>query len=138
MREISEIPEIKLKNAKVQKFIKKSLDPKYPKILQILQEKFPEAFPTDQVRVLKLGIHKDIKENTEINGKDIFIFLRKYCRSFKYRQAHTEGASRYDLNGTTTQIVTAEQVAKKAEFVKPKVANVVDSKKINEEKDDSK
>lgn len=130
MTEVNKIPEIKLKNIKVQKFIKKSLDPKYPKILQILQEKFPEAFPTDQVRVLKLGIHKDIKENTEINSKDIFIFLRKYCRSFKYRQAHAEGASRYDLNGITTQIVTAEQVAKKAEFVKPQVANIVDSQKM--------
>jgi len=138
MTEVNKIPEIKLQNAKVKKNIKKSLDPRYPKILQILQEKFPEAFPTDQVRVLKLGIHKDIKENTEINGKDIFIFLRKYCRSFKYRQAHAEGASRYDLNGITTQIVTAEQVAKKAEFVKPQVAKVVDSKEISEEKDDSK
>ena len=33
---------------------------------------------------------------------------------------------------------TPEVVAKKAEFVKPQVANVVDSKKINEEKDDCK
>ena len=130
MTEVNKTPEIKLKNAKVKKIIKKPLDPRYPKILQILQEKFPEAFPTDQVRVLKLGIHKDIKENTEINGKDIFIFLRKYCRSFKYRQAHTEGASRYDLKGITTQIVTAEQVAKKAEFVKPQVANIVGSQKM--------
>ena len=130
MTEVNKIPEIKLKNAKVQKIIKKSLYPRYPKILQILQEKFPEAFPTDQVRVLKLGIHKDIKENTEINSKDIFIFLRKYCRSFKYRQAHAEGASRYDLNGITTQTVTAEQVAKIAEFVKPQVANIVDSQKM--------
>jgi len=130
MTEVNKIPEIKLQNAKLKKNIKKSLDPKYPKILQILQEKFPEAFPKDQVRVLKLGIHKDIKENTEINGKDIFIFLRKYCRSFKYRQAHAEGASRYDLNGITTQTVTAEQVAKIAEFVKPQVANIVDSQKM--------
>ena len=130
MTEVNKIPEIKLQNAKVQNFIKKPLDPRYPKILQILQEKFPEAFPTDQVRVLKLGIHKDIKENTEINSKDIFIFMRKYCRSFKYRQAHTCGASRYDLNGITTQIVTAEQAAKKAEFVKPQVANIVDSQKM--------
>ena len=130
MTEVNKIPEIKLKNAKVQKIIKKPLDPRYPKILQILQEKFPEAFPTDQVRVLKLGIHKDIKENTEINSKDIFIFMRIYCRSHKYRQAHIEGASRYDLNGITTQIVTLEQVAKKAEFVKPQVANIVDSQKM--------
>ncbi len=130
MTEVSKIPEIKLKNAKVQKIIKKSPDPRYPKILQILQEKFPEAFPTSQVRVLKLGIHKDIKENTEINSKDIFIFMRIYCRSFKYRQAHIEGASRYDLNGITTQTVTAEQAAKKAEFAKPQVANVVDSQKM--------
>ena len=138
MTEVNKTPEIKLKNAKVKKIIKKPLDPRYPKILQILQEKFPEAFPTDQVRVLKLGIHKDIKENTEINSKDIFIFMRIYCRSHKYRQAHTEGASRYDLNGITTQIVTLEQVAKKAEFVKPQVANAVDSKEISEKKDDIK
>lgn len=138
MTEVNKIPEIKLKNAKVKKIIKKPLDPRYPKILQILQEKFPEAFPTDQVRVLKLGIHKNIKENTEINGKDIFIFLRKYCGSHKYRQAHAEGASRYDLNGITTQIVTLEQVAKKAEFVKPQVAKVVGSQEISEEKDGSK
>ena len=130
MTEVNKIPEIKLQNAKVQNFIKKPLDPRYPKILQILQEKFPEAFPTDQVRVLKLGIHKDIKENTEINSKDIFIFMRIYCRSFKYRQAHIEGANRYDLNGITTQTVTLEQVAKKAEFVKPQVANIVGSQKM--------
>jgi len=130
MTEVNKIPEIKLQNAKLKKNIKKSLDPKYPKILQILQEKFPEAFPKDQVRVLKLGIHKDIKENTEINSKDIFIFMRIYCRSFKYRQAHIEGASRYDLNGITTQTVTLEQVAKIAEFVKPQVANIVDSQKM--------
>ena len=130
MTEVNKIPEIKLQNAKVKKMIKKPLDPRYPKILQILQEKFPEAFPKDQVRVLKLGIHKDIKENTEINSKDIFIFMRIYCRSFKYRQAHIEGANRYDLNGITTQTVTLEQVAKKAEFVKPQVANIVGSQKM--------
>jgi len=130
MTEVNKIPEIKLQNAKVKKIIKKPLDPRYPKILQILQEKFPEAFPKDQVRVLKLGIHKDIKENTEINSKDIFIFMRIYCRSFKYRQAHIEGANRYDLNGITTQTVTLEQVAKKAEFVKPQVANIVGSQKM--------
>jgi len=88
-------------------------NPKYFKTLGIMQEKFPEAFPASETRILKIGIHKEIRQHTEINGKDIFMFLRKYCNSWKYKKAHIEGAPRYDLNGITTEIVTVEEAAKK-------------------------
>ena len=45
------------------------------------------------------------------------MFLRKYCNSGKYRKAHIEGTHRYDLNGITTDIVTAEEAAKKINFI---------------------
>jgi len=99
---------------------KRPENPKYLMALETLQEKFPEAFPVSGVRILKVGIHKDIKEKTELNGSEIFMFLRKYCNSGKYREAHIEGAVRYDLNGVTPQVVTAEEAAKKAQ---PKVSS---------------
>ena len=98
----------KKSDKKGKKFNKKPVDPRYLKTLQTLQEKFPETFPASETRILKIGIHKEIKENTEINGKDIFMFLRKYCNSWKYKKAHIEGAPRYDLKGITPGIVTVE------------------------------
>ena len=102
---------------KGKKFRKRPENPKYLKTLETLQEKFPEAFPVSETRILKVGIHKDIKEQTELNRGEIFMFLRKYCNSGRYRKAHIEGAYRYDLNGVTTEVVTAEEVTKK---IKPK------------------
>ena len=113
MAEEQELQEEKKSDKKGKKFNKKPVDPRYLKILQVLQEKFPETFPASETRILKIGIHKEIKENTEINGKDIFMFLRKYCNSWKYKKAHIEGAPRYDLKGITPGIVTVEEEAKK-------------------------
>ena len=78
--------------------LKKPLDPRYPKILQILQEKFPEAFPTDQVRVLKLGIHKDIKENTAVislgkdwsAGMNAFAKVAKTDKSISFKMGYLD------------------------------------------------
>ena len=113
MAEEQELQEEKKSDKKGKKFNKKPVDPRYLKTLQTLQEKFPETFPASETRILKIGIHKEIKENTEINGKDIFMFLRKYCNSWKYKKAHIEGAPRYDLKGITPGIVTVEEEAKK-------------------------
>lgn len=99
------------------KINKRPIDPRYLTTLRILQERFPEAFPASEARILKIGIHKEIKQNTDINGREIFLFLRKYCTSAKYRRAHIEGASRYDLSGITTEVVTAEEAAKKINYL---------------------
>ena len=98
MTEEQKLQEEKKSDKKGKKFNKKPVDPRYLKTLQTLQEKFPEAFPASETRILKIGIHKEIKENTEINGKDIFMFLRKYCNSWKYKKAHIEGShSKYEV-----------------------------------------
>lgn len=127
MTEEQKLQEEKKSDKKGKKFNKKPVDPRYLKTLQTLQEKFPETFPASETRILKIGIHKEIKENTEINGKDIFMFLRKYCNSWKYKKAHIESAPRYGLNSITAEIVTAEQAAKKAQ---PKVSSEANDRYI--------
>ena len=85
----------------------------YLEILKTLSDKFPKVFIKGEVKVLKLGIHKDIKERTDLKSREIGKFFRKYCNSKAYKEAHVESANRYDLDGNVVGVVTAEEMAKK-------------------------
>ena len=103
---------------------KRPKDPRYLKVLKTLQEKFPGAFSDSEVKVLKIHIHKDIKKNTELTGMEILRFLRKYCNSHRYTEAHKEGAGRYNLDGEVIGVVTSEEVQKKSKvYASPEKKN---------------
>lgn len=87
----------------------------YQQTLKTLSDKFPKIFIKDEVKVLKVGIHKDAKERTDLKSREISRFFHKYCNSKAYKKAHIEGASRYDLDANVVGTITAEEVAKKVE-----------------------
>lgn len=82
---------------------------KYKEILDYLTTKFPDAFVQTKDKILKIGVHKDLKEQTELSSTVIRKFLRKYCKSAAYKKALQEGASRFDLQGNIAGTVVAEE-----------------------------
>lgn len=94
---------------------KKILAPhKYKTIMAFLKETYPKCFTYPPVP-LKLYIHKELLElhPEKFSKTDIRKFLIAYCNSKAYRQVHTAGASRIDLQGNVSSIITEEQVQNK-------------------------
>ena len=84
----------------------------YNKTLQLLITQFPNAFSDKNPKILKVGIHKDLKEKTTLSSNIIKHFLRKYCHAKKYMAALIEDAPRYDLEGNIAGHVTPEEAPK--------------------------
>jgi sRNA-binding protein len=99
----------------------KKVATKYQITLKTLSDKFPKVFIKDEVRILKVGIYKDIKKATDLKSAEINKFLYEYCNSEAYKEAHMEGTPRYDLNGNIAGTVTAEEAYKKTQ---PKNSNI--------------
>ena len=87
-------------------------------IYKKLSQQFPEAFKLRETRILKVEIHKDLRERSELKSSQIYKFLRMYCGTNDYRKAHCVGAKRYDLDGNQVGEVTQEQVNDIAKNIK--------------------
>jgi ProP effector len=76
-----------------------------------LARQFPKTFATDpaQVRLLKLGILRDIYAQSVLSHRRISAALRSYCHSVQYLQASVEGAARLNLAGEPAGTVTAKE-----------------------------
>ena len=85
---------------------------KYEEVLSELSTKYPKLFNKEEVKLLKVGIIKDIlvDYNLTISKLQLRKFIRIYCSNNKYRELHKENAKRYDLNGNESGIVTKEHV----------------------------
>lgn len=89
-------------------------------IIGQLQKKFPQAFPKSPAPKvpLKIGIHKDILEQSEqlgINKNDLRAAIKTWCWGNRYWDCLTEDAVRLDLQGEAAGLVTkvdAEQAKK--------------------------
>ena len=98
---------------------------KYKEVLSELSAKYPKLFNKEEVKLLKVGIIKDIlmDYNLTISRLQLRKFIRIYCSNNKYRELHKENAKRYDLNGNESGVVTKEHVeglAKHREEIKNK------------------
>ena len=76
--------------------------------LRILLEQFPDCFDWNNHRPLKIGIHKDLVARG-VDRRTARIGLSRYCRQIGYHQALVEGATRIDLDGQPTGIVTPQE-----------------------------
>ncbi|WP_053332613.1 ProQ/FinO family protein [Candidatus Jidaibacter acanthamoebae] len=84
----------------------------YIQTLQFLITQFPNVFSDKNPKILKIKIHKDLKEKTNLSNNTIKHFLGKYCRTKKYKAALVETAPRYDLEGNIAGHVTIEETPK--------------------------
>ncbi|MBA8667366.1 hypothetical protein H1Q59_05610 [Holosporaceae bacterium 'Namur'] len=87
----------------------------YNKTLQLLITQFPDTFSDKNPKILKIRIHRDLKERTTLSSNTIKYFLGKYCRTKKYKAALIETAPRYDLEGNIAGHVTLKETAKAPE-----------------------
>ena len=111
---ISNLIDNKAKNPKSSMLSKEE----YNKTLQLLITQLPNTFSDKNPKILKIGIHKDLKEKTTLSSNTIKHFLRKYCHAKKYIAALIEGAPRYDLEGNIAGHVTIEETPKTPEHNK--------------------
>ena len=79
-------------------------------IYKKLSQQFPDAFKLRETRILKVEIHKDLRERSDLKSSQIYKFLRMYCSTKEYKMAHRAGAKRYDLDGRQVGEVTQEQI----------------------------
>lgn len=80
-------------------------------IIGQLQKKFPLAFPKNPAPKvpLKIGIHKDILEQSEqlgIDKSDLRAAIKTWCRGKRYWECLLEDAVRVDLEGNAAGLVT--------------------------------
>jgi hypothetical protein len=85
----------------------------YAQVLSILVGQFPKAFSYSGVKILKKNIHKDLIQQTGLDKRLIKGFLYRYCNLSSYINAHTEGAARYDLEGSEVEYISDQEVKNK-------------------------
>ena len=83
-------------------------------IIGQLQKKFPLAFPKNPAPKvpLKIGIHKDLIEQTDqlgISKNDLRAAIKIWCKGKRYWDCLVEGAVRIDLEGNAAGVVTKEE-----------------------------
>lgn len=83
-------------------------------IIGQLQKKFPLAFPKNPAPKvpLKIGIHKDLIEQTEqlgIGKNELRAAIKTWCKGKRYWDCLVEGAARIDLEGNAAGLVTKEE-----------------------------
>src|SRR5271169_3563756 len=83
-----------------------------------LRQAFPGAFrPADDPGPwppLKIGAHKDVLDlasDLALPRRILRHAVNRYCRDWRYRAGHVEGAVRVGLDGAPAGVVTAEQAA---------------------------
>ena len=93
----------------------------YFKVFKTLCKSFPAVFSKREVKILKIGIHKDLKKRTNLSGTQIYKFLHKYCNSKAYQKAHIEGANRYDLEGNSVGVITNKEATSRFNIITDKI-----------------
>ena len=83
---------------------------RFKELLELFSKEFPEVFASKEIKLLKIGIHTDIAARLDLQIPEIKGFLRMYCKSGKYLDAHIKGARRYDLDGNVVEEVTEDQI----------------------------
>jgi len=88
------------------------------RVLILLQDNFPEAFPRKGFVILKKGIDLDICKSdiVNINRTTLRTVLRIYTNYPGYIDAHVVGARRYDLKGKVVGQVTEDEYKSFAKF----------------------
>jgi len=114
-KEIKNKEELGINNNKTKVKNKKSniISPeKYEETHNELSSKYPKLFNKQGIKLLKVGIRKEIiaNGNLTISNSQLTKFLKVYCTSNKYKELHVENAKRYDLAGNELGVVTKEQV----------------------------
>ena len=124
------------------------LSDKYKEAYNELSSKYPKLFNNQEIKLLKVGIKKEIiaRGNLTITKSQLAKFLKVYCTGCEYKKLHIENASRYDLEGNESGVVTKkhvegliklrEETKKKRELKKQKQKELV--KKQKENKDNNK
>lgn len=84
----------------------------YNKVFNALAHEYPKLFNKHEVKLLKVGIKKEIvaNDNITITKSQLAKFLKVYCSSSEYKKLHVENAKRYDLEGNKFGVVTREQI----------------------------
>ena len=114
-KEIKNKGELGINNNKTKVKNKKSniISPeKYEETYDELSSKYPKLFNKQDIKLLKVGIRKEIitNGNLTISNSQLTRFLKVYCISNKYKGLHVENAKRYDLEGNESGVVTKEQI----------------------------
>ena len=114
-KEIKNTEEIEINNNKTKVKNKKItiISPEqYEEAYNELSSKYPKLFNKEDIKLLKVGIRRDIiaNSNLTISNSQLTKFLKVYCTSNKYKELHIENAKRYDLEGNESGIVTKEQI----------------------------
>jgi sRNA-binding protein len=90
---------------------------KTQRLLILLQERFPAAFPADHkyIRPLRIGIDQDLKATLgdEVDAKSISRVIGHHTHRLSYLRALSRGGQRIDLHGNAVEEVThkARQLA---------------------------
>jgi ProP effector len=92
-------------------------------IIGQLQKQYPLAFPKKPLSKvpLKIGIHKDLLEQSEtlgISKKELRAAVKKWCRGKRYAECLIAGAARIDLNGNEVGQVSKEEAAQAEQHAK--------------------
>ncbi|WPY01475.1 FinO bacterial conjugation repressor domain (plasmid) [Candidatus Trichorickettsia mobilis] len=84
----------------------------YKEVLDLVRRKFAKAFPkcTNPIRMLKLGIHKDLCKRLKMDEYKIWRFLYVYTKKKKYTLAMKVGEPRYSLSGKEVGKVMESEV----------------------------
>ena len=84
----------------------------YKEVLDLVRRKFSKAFPkcVNPIRMLKLGIHKDLCKRLKMDEYKIWRFLYVYTKKKKYVLAMKVGEPRYSLSGKEVGKVMESEV----------------------------
>ena len=84
---------------------------KYQEYKELLNKHFPESIGCKPIKVLKIGIDKDIlAQNIEgVTRTSLKCFLRGYCRSAGYKKRLKVGNDRHDLQGKVVAQITEQE-----------------------------
>ena len=80
-------------------------------ILIALQSTYPDAFPKDSPKLLKLGIFEDIQKDGKIHitDEDLKSFLEYYTKTEDYLNCYFTNPVRYDLEGNIVAPTTKQE-----------------------------
>ena len=77
-------------------------------VIELLCERFPQAFSRHTPRPLKVGVYADVLAalGDAVQPRDLQSALRAYTSNARYLRALAAGACRVDLDGKPTGTVT--------------------------------
>lgn len=81
---------------------------KFTRTMAALKEKFPLIFG-DKPVPLKIGVYRELKDNTDLKARDLHFTMNRHCNSTEYLKTIREGAKRFDSQGKPDGVVTREE-----------------------------